>query len=53
MYELEVVSWVTLATIAFVVVSYIASRAVAVAWFRTKLEYLRSVMKEGRENGES
>jgi hypothetical protein len=52
MYELEAVIWTALGIVVFVVVCYVGTRAAAIAWFRTKLEYVRSVMKEGANNGE-
>jgi hypothetical protein len=52
MNEVENLLWGALGIIAFVLLCYAGSRAAAVAWYRTKLEYLRSVMKEGNRNGE-
>jgi hypothetical protein len=38
--------------ILLVIGGYACSRAVALAWFRTKLEFVRSVIREGaRGNG--
>lgn len=38
-----------LALLAGVIIFYLCGRAASVAYFRTKLEYLRSVVKEGRD----
>jgi hypothetical protein len=35
-----------------VVIAYATSRAASIAHFRTKLEYFRSVLKEGTHRGE-
>ena len=51
-YEFQIALWTTAGVIVIVATCYAGSRAIAVAWFRTKLEYLRSVMKEGvKPNG--
>ena len=44
-----------IAGLALVVLAYVIVRAASFAHFRTKLEYLRSVLKElhgGRQNGQ-
>lgn len=45
----EAIVWISLGAILIVITSYGASRAASVAYFRTKLEYIRSVLKEGQE----
>jgi hypothetical protein len=51
MYEIEVVLWTAAAVIVIVATCYIGTRLAAVAWFRTKLEFIRSVMREDNRNG--
>lgn len=46
----EAITWITIIGILIVIISYGASRAASVAFFRTKLEYIRSVLKEGQEH---
>jgi hypothetical protein len=44
--------WIMI-TVALVISAYAATRAGSIAYFRTKLEYMRSVMREGaRHNGQ-
>lgn len=49
MYEIQVVIWYALTAVFIVAVCYAGSRAASVAYFRTKLEYIRSVIREGSE----
>lgn len=53
---IEDVSYTLLVCLLLVVVSYACSRAIALAWFRTKLEHFRSILREvnreKRDNGE-
>jgi hypothetical protein len=47
----EVIELAVILIILLVIGSYACSRAVALAWFRTKLEFVRSVLREGSPNG--
>jgi len=40
------------ALLLFIAVAcYVGARAIGIAWYRTKLEYMRSVFREGDQNG--
>lgn len=47
MNELQLVFWYAIATLAVVIVCYAGSRAASIAFFRTKLEYFKAVIREG------
>lgn len=49
MNDLQILFWIVVTAVILVVTCYAGSRAIAVAWFRTKLEFIRSVLKEGRK----
>lgn len=50
---IELITYGVLGIIIVAIGGYAFSRAVALAWFRTKLEFVRSVIREGaRGNGE-
>jgi hypothetical protein len=50
---IEQLVWWGMVFVGITLAGYIISRAVAIAWFRTKLEYIRTVLREGaRRDGE-
>jgi hypothetical protein len=49
---IDIFTLVVAISIVLVITTYACSRAAALAWFRTKLEFVRSVIREGApDNG--
>ena len=49
---IEDITLTVIIIVLLVIGSYACSRAIAIAWFRTKLEYVRKILREGPHHGE-